>query len=195
MTRSRWIHGATVALCTVPAVALAVGLATDSLGADPVEALEHATGQWGLRFLVATLAVTPLRRLAGLSFLAPYRRTLGLFAFFYICCHLATYTSLDLGFDWATVFEDVTERPYITVGFTGFLLLLPLAITSTKGWIKRLGRRWVLLHRAVYAAAVCGVVHFLWGVKADLREPLIYAAIVALLLGYRVWHRWYPHAS
>ena len=136
-----------------------------------------------------TLAVTPLRRLSGWSTLAPLRRTLGLAAFGYVCLHLLTYVVLDQFFDWRAIVEDVLERRYITAGFAGFLCLLPLAITSTRSWQRRLGVRWVKLHRLVYVAAGLGVVHHLWLVKADLRAPLVHASVLALLLGSRWWLR------
>ncbi len=176
-----------VALALVPAAWLGVSALRGTLGANPVETLEHSTGEWTLRLLLATLAVTPLRRAFGWAWLAPYRRTLGLLAFGYCCLHLSIYALVDLWGAWDTLLEDVLERPYITAGFTGFLLLVPLAITSTRAWLRRLGRRWIVLHRLVYAAAVAGCLHFLWLVKADHREPLIYLAILALLLGARVW--------
>ncbi len=177
-------------LALVPAGALLVGALRDTLGANPIEAITHATGDWTLRLLLATLMVTPLRRLLGWRWLAPYRRTLGLLAFSYACLHFATWLALDHFFDWAAIAEDVFERPYVTAGFTAFLCLVPLAITSTRGWIRRLGRRWVRLHRLVYAAAIAGVVHFLWLVKTDLREPLVYGAILAALLSVRGWYAW-----
>jgi sulfoxide reductase heme-binding subunit YedZ len=184
----RWSGQAALILAALgPAAGLGLGALRDSLGANPIEALEHETGEWTLRLLLATLAVTPLRRAFGWAWLAPYRRTLGLLAFAYCCLHLSIYALVDLWGAWDTLVEDILERPYITVGFTGFLLLLPLAITSTRAWMRRLGRRWVALHRLVYAAAVAGCVHFLWLVKADLREPLVYAAILALLLAARAW--------
>jgi sulfoxide reductase heme-binding subunit YedZ len=181
----RLVHAGIVAAGLLPAAALALGLATDRLGADPIETLTHETGAWALRLLLATLAVTPLRRL-GLPVVLPYRRSLGLLAFFYASLHLATYAGLDLALDFANLFEDVAERPYVTAGFTAFCLLVPLAVTSTRGWMRRLGRRWTRLHRLVYVAAVLAVVHFLWGVKADVREPLVYAGILALLLAARI---------
>lgn len=158
--------------------------------ADPVEDITHLTGEWALRLLLASLAVTPLRRIFGWPVLAPFRRTLGLLAFGYVLLHFATYVALDLGFDFATLAEDVGERLYITAGFAAFLLLLPLAVTSTRGWQRRLGRRWVKLHRVVYAAGALAVLHFIWLVKADLREPLIYAALLAVLLGARAHDAW-----
>ena len=159
------------------------------LGANPVEALEHTTGIWTLRLLLATLAVTPVRRALGWTWLAQYRRTLGLLAFSYCSLHLSIYALVDLWGAWDTLVEDVLERPYVTAGFTAFLLLVPLAITSTRAWMRRLGRRWVALHRLVYAAAVAGCLHFLWLVKADMLEPLAYGGILGVLLGARFW--WY----
>jgi sulfoxide reductase heme-binding subunit YedZ len=170
-----------------PLAAFAAFLPVAGLGTDPVAEITHTTGDWALRLLLATLAMTPLRRLLGAPWPIRFRRLLGLYAFFYACLHFATYLVLDLGGYWAQIFADIAKRPYITVGFTAWLLLLPLAITSTKGWIRRLGRRWGQLHRLVYVAAVLGVLHFVWLVKSDLREPLIYAAVLALLLGMRVW--------
>jgi len=184
-TRQRSISAAFVIACTLPAILLAWRFASDELGANPIEEITHVTGEWGLRLLVLTLCVTPLRKLTGWSWLAPQRRSLGLFAFFYATLHFLTYAVLDLGLELGFVVEDVLERPYITIGFSAFLLLLPLALTSTKGQIKRLGRRWVTLHRLVYVAAALAVLHFFWLVKADVREPLVYAAIVAGLLGWR----------
>ena len=180
-------QAALIAVALAPAVGLGVLVLRGTLGANPVETLEHTTGLWTLRLLLATLAVTPVRRTLGWPWLAPYRRTLGLLAFSYCCLHLLIYTLVDLWGAWDTLVEDVLERPYITAGFTGFLLLLPLAITSTRAWMRRLGRRWVVLHRLVYAAGVAGCLHFLWLVKADLLEPLVYSGILALLLGARVW--------
>jgi sulfoxide reductase heme-binding subunit YedZ len=162
---------------------------SDALGADPVAEIEHRTGLWALRLLLLTLAVTPLRQLSGQAVLLRFRRMLGLYAFFYACLHLAAYLTLDLGGYWAQVFEEIAKRPYITVGFIAWLLLLPLAGTSTLGWMRRLGRRWGQLHRLVYAVAVLAVTHFWWLVKSDVREPAIYAAIVAVLLGWRVARR------
>lgn len=159
----------------------------DALGADPVAAITHRTGDWALRFLLLTLAVTPLRRLSGHTVLLRFRRMLGLYAFFYASAHFATYLVLDLGGYWAQILDDIVKRPFITVGFSAWLLLLPLVATSTRGMMRRLGRRWGQLHRLVYAIAILAVLHFVWLVKSDLREPLIYAGILALLLGLRVW--------
>ncbi|HOB60557.1 MAG TPA: protein-methionine-sulfoxide reductase heme-binding subunit MsrQ [Candidatus Competibacteraceae bacterium] len=157
------------------------------LGVNPVETLSHRTGDWSLRFLLLTLAVTPLRRLSGWNRLQRFRRMLGLFAFFYVGLHFAVYLVFDQFFDWQAIVADVAKRPYITVGFTAFLLLIPLAVTSTNGMMKRLGRNWQRLHRLVYLIAVLGVLHYAWLVKADLREPLLYGGLLSVLLGYRLW--------
>ena len=172
----------------LPALWLAWAATTGGLGANPIEALAKETGRWALRLLLLTLCVTPLRRLTGRPELGQVRRMLGLFAFFYACLHLLNYVVLDLFFRWEEILADVIEKPFMTVGLATFLLLLPLAVTSTRGWQRRLGRRWARLHRLVYVAGVAAVVHFLWAVKADLREPLVYAALLGLLLGYRAVH-------
>lgn len=173
-------------LCLVPLGVLIARGASGALGANPVEAITHFTGDWTLRFLLATLAVTPFRRLTGQAWLTRFRRMLGLFAFLYAVLHVATYLWLDRQFDLGTIADDVLKRPYITVGFAAFVLMVPLAITSTQGWIRRLGRRWKTLHRAVYAIGVLGVLHYLWLVKADLLEPAIYGVVLAVLLGMRL---------
>ncbi len=167
--------------------------------ANPVQELLHASGDWALRFLLITLAITPLRRFTGWGWPVRLRRMLGLFAFFYALLHLAIYVGLDLGFRWGTLGEDIAKRPYITLGLAVILMLLPLAITSTDAMIRRLGgRRWRGLHRLVYPAALGAVAHYLWLVKADLREPLIYLGILCLLLALRLpWPRQArtPHPS
>ena len=173
-------------LCLVPLGFLISRGASGALGPNPVEVITHFTGDWTLRLLLVTLAVTPLRRLTGQAWLVRFRRMLGLFAFFYAVLHFTTYLWLDRFFDLGTIAEDVLKRPYITVGFAAFVLMVPLAITSTQDWIRRLGRRWKRLHRAVYDIGVLGVLHYLWLVKADLLEPAIYAIILAVLLGLRV---------
>jgi sulfoxide reductase heme-binding subunit YedZ len=170
----------------VPFGWLVFGLFQGELGTNPVETITHETGDWALRFLLLTLAVTPLRELMGWQRLMLFRRMLGLFAYFYAVLHFSTWMVFDHFFDGAAMLEDVLERPYITFGMSAFVLLLPLAITSTNGWVRRLGRRWKQLHRLVYPAAIIAVLHFLWLVKADLREPLIYAAILTVLLGWRL---------
>ena len=179
-------------LCLLPLGKLALetfAVAGLSLGANPVEELLHRLGKWGLNFLLITLAVTPLRRLSGWSWLLRFRRMLGLFAFFYVTLHFLVYAGLDQRFDPAAILEDVAERPYITLGMTALLLLLPLALTSTRAMMRRLGRRWQPLHRLVYPITILGVWHFYWQVKLDTLEPLIYAAILAALLGFRLVRR------
>lgn len=165
---------------------------SNALGADPVAEIEHRLGLWALRFLVLALAVTPLRQLTGWALLVRFRRMLGLYAFAYATLHLAAYVGLDLRGYWTQLFEDIAKRPYITVGFLAWLLLVPLAVTSTTGWIRRLGRNWARLHTLVYAIGVLAVLHFWWLVKSDIREPALYAGLVALLLGWRIWKRWQP---
>ena len=167
----------------------------DGLGADPVAELTHRTGDWALRLLLACLAMTPLRRLLGRPWPIRLRRLLGLYAFFYASLHLSVYVVLDLQGWWMQVLEDLVKRPFVTAGAAAFALLLPLALTSTRGWMRRLGRHWGRLHRAVYAAAALAVLHFWWGVKADVREPALYAAILALLLGFRFAAWWRAKAT
>jgi sulfoxide reductase heme-binding subunit YedZ len=185
--RRRSLRAAVLVLGFGPLAALAIDAAGDGLGANPVETVTHATGSWALRFLLLCLAVTPLRRATGWRTLSLERRTLGLFSFGYAALHLATYVTLDLELDFGHLGEDVLERPYITVGFATFCILLALASTSTRAAARVLGRRWKQLHRLVYVAGVGAVVHFLWLVKADLREPLAYGAVLAALLGVRLW--------
>ena len=157
------------------------------LGANPVTELEIQTGLWALRFLAITLAVTPMREMSGLGVLATYRRMFGLFTFFYACLHLSIWVAVDWFFDWRAMGEEVLERRYILVGMATFLLLLPLALTSTTGWVRRMGgRRWNRLHRLVYVAAITATVHYLWAVKKDTFFPLVYLALFAVLLGYRL---------
>jgi sulfoxide reductase heme-binding subunit YedZ len=170
----------------IPLGLLAYGALRGDLGANPIETITHQTGLWTLILLLATLSITPLRRFTGINWLIQYRRMLGLFAFFYGCLHLTTYLWLDQSFDLHAIVKDVYKRPFITAGFTGFMLMVPLALTSTKGWIRRLGKRWQILHRLIYFSAAAGVTHFIWLVKKDIREPLIYGAILAVLLGVRV---------
>jgi len=188
MTRRHVVKTVVFLAALLPLVYLAYGLYADTLGANPVEAVEHGTGKWTLRFLIFTLMITPLRRATGWNELIKYRRMIGLFAFFYATVHLSIYFSLDVGFSVADVVHDVIKHPYITMGMLAWLSLLPLAITSTRGWVRRLGgKRWARLHRLVYLAAIAGSVHFLWAVKKDISEPLEYIAIFAVLLGYRAW--------
>lgn len=177
-------------LCLGPLIKLALetfGVAGMGLGANPVEELLHRLGTWGLNFLLLTLAVTPLREVSGKPWLLRFRRMLGLYAFFYVLLHFLVYAGLDQRFDLAAIIEDVVERPYITIGVVALLLLLPLAVTSTRGMMRRLGRRWKQLHRLVYPIAVLAVWHFYWQVKLDTLEASLYAAVLAGLLGYRAW--------
>ena len=164
----------------------ALGWFGASLGPDPVKELEHECGKTALNLLLLTLAVTPVRELTAQPQLLRLRRMLGLFAFFYVLLHFTIYLVLDLELNFATLGADIAKRPYITIGFTALLLLIPLAVTSTNGMMRRLGRRWQTLHRLVYLIAVLGVWHFYWQVKRDVREPLLYAGMLAILLGYRV---------
>ena len=158
------------------------------LGANPIEVITHATGDWTLILILTTLSITPLRRITKQHWLIGVRRMVGLFAFFYGFMHLLTYIWLDKFFDAHEMLHDIAKRKFITVGFTAFVLLIPLAVTSTQGWIRRLGgRNWQRLHRMIYATAVLGVIHYIWLVKADLRKPLEYAAVAGALLTYRVW--------
>ena len=173
----------------LPAAGLVVGLFRDTLGANPVEVITHATGDWALRLLLLSLAVSPLRRLSGWNGFIVYRRTLGLLSFAYAVLHFSTWLVFDHYFDWSGMFEDIVERPYITAGFTAFICLVPLALTSTRGWIRRLGRRWTHLHRLVYVAAVVAVVHYWWLVKSDVSEPFYYALALAILLASRLLPR------
>ena len=175
--------------CLIPALLLGWDAFTGGLGVNPIEDITHRTGDWALRLLLVTLAVTPLRRVAGWHGLVRFRRMFGLFAFFYAVLHFSTYLVFDHFFDLLLIIDDVAERKYVTAGFVGFVLMIPLAVTSTQGWIRRLGKRWTALHRLVYVSAVAGVVHFLWLVKIDIGEPLIYAAVLTLLLGLRMAFR------
>jgi sulfoxide reductase heme-binding subunit YedZ len=173
-------------LCVLPLLRLLALGVSGGLGANPIEFITRSTGTWTLVGLLVTLSVTPLRRLTGRADLVRFRRMLGLFTFFYACLHFVTYIWLDQFFDPATIAGDIVKRPFITVGFTAFVLLIPLAATSTHAMMHRLGRRWQLLHRLVYPIAMLGVTHFLWLVKKDLTEPLIFGAVLALLLVLRL---------
>lgn len=176
--------------CLIPLGLLGFDAYTDNLGANPIEVITRSTGSWTLIFLLITLSVTPLRRISGRQWLIKLRRMFGLFVFFYALLHFTTYIWLDQFFDFAGMIKDIAKRPFITVGFSSFMLLIPLALTSSGAMIRRLGRRWQQLHRLVYLTAIGGVVHFLWLVKADIRQPSIYGAILTLLLGYRLLGRW-----
>jgi sulfoxide reductase heme-binding subunit YedZ len=178
------------AAALAPFALIVLDVVRGTLGPDPVAQITHETGIWALRLLLATLAMTPLRLVTGSALPIRFRRMLGLFAFFYAALHLCVYVVLDLRGDWPQVLEDIVKRPYITVGFTALLMLIPLAITSTRGMMRRLGRRWGQLHKLVYPAAMLACLHFFWLVKADKREPLVYAAILAVLLAFRLpWLR------
>jgi sulfoxide reductase heme-binding subunit YedZ len=180
------------ALCLVPGL-LILGDTFDitgSLGANPVEEIQDRLGNWGLRFILVALAVTPLRRLTGWNWLQRFRRMLGLFAFFYALLHFLVWLILDQGVLWSAIVEDIAKRPFITIGFAALLILTAMAVTSTNGMRRRLGRRWQQLHYGAYVVGVLGVWHYWWQVKNDIREPLIYAAILAVLLGLRLWFRY-----
>jgi methionine sulfoxide reductase heme-binding subunit len=184
---NKWTKVAVFVICLAPLGTLVYRALQGLLGANPVEFLQHATGLWTLRFLIFTLTITPLRKILKLPELIRFRRMLGLFAFFYVCLHFLTYIGPDQSFDLAAMWKDVEKRRYITVGFLGFVLLIPLAITSTAGWIRRLGgKRWQMLHRSIYMAAICGVIHYYWLVKSDVRNPLFYGALVSILLLWRL---------
>lgn len=180
------LKGLVFVLCLVPLALLVADAVAGRLGANPIEAISHRTGDWTLRLLLLTLAVTPMRRLLGWNFLARWRRLLGLYAFFYASLHFLSYVGLDQFFAWHEIARDIQKRPFITVGFVAFVLLIPLAVTSTNAMMRRLGRRWQQLHRLIYAIALLGVVHYWWLVKADVRAPLLYGAIVMVLLLYRL---------
>lgn len=185
--RLAWIKAGVVVAGLVPlALLVARAFGFGSLGANPVQEVLETFGITALNLLLITLTITPLRRITGRNWLVTLRRPLGLLAFTYAVLHALTYAGLDQRFDWPGLLVDVTERPYITVGFLALLLLVPLAVTSTNGMQRRLGRRWVTLHRSIYAIAVLGVVHFFWQVKLDTSEPLLYSLILAGLLGFRI---------
>ena len=203
MLRSHWTKILLFLLCLLPfahlvAVALAYVLQPDlstglwhylvpSLPPNPLDFFTHLTGDWTIRLIVATLAITPLRKLLGVPDLIRFRRPIGLFAFFYGCLHFLTYLWFDKLFDFHEIWKDVSKRPFITAGFTAFVLMVPLALTSTKGWIRRLGgKRWQRLHRLIYVTALAGVVHYYWLVKSDIRLPVLYGSLVLVLLLYRL---------
>ena len=193
MLKSAWTKALVWVVCLAPFAQLVWRGFHNDLTANPTEHIEHFTGDWTINLIVATLAITPLRKLFGLADLIRFRRLIGLFAFFYVCLHFTAYIWLDQGFDLAAIWKDIVKRPYITVGFTGFVLLIPLAVTSTKGWIRRMGgKNWARLHKLIYVTAIAGVVHYYWLVKSDVRMPLLYGGIVALLLGYRLFVKFKP---
>ena len=179
-------------LALVPLAVLIFLVLTGRTSANPAEDILLTTGIWALRFLLATLAITPLRRLTGWNVLIKYRRMLGLFAFFYASVHLFSYIAFDRVFAFGEILGDVAKRPFITAGMTAFVCMVPLALTSTKGWIRRLGRRWQTLHRLVYVSAFAASLHFVWKVKVVIGEPVYYAAILGVLLGFRLLWRFRP---
>lgn len=186
-TVRRFIVPAMWALVVLPAPVLVAQLLLDQLGADPIDRLERLTGEWSLRFLIGSLAVTPLMRLTGWGWLVSQRRFLGLAAFFWAVAHLSVYTVLDWFFDWPEIIKDITKHLYITLGMAAFLLMVPLALTSTKASIRKLGgARWNRLHSLVYLSVIGACLHFVWAVKKDITEPVIYGGIAALLLAFRV---------
>lgn len=183
----RWFKVALFVACLGPLGRLGWKAYGGLLGANPIEVITHSTGDWTLIFLCVTLTVTPLRMLTRQYWLIHFRRMLGLFAMFYGLLHFTTYIWLDKFFDLEDMVKDVVKRPFITMGFTAFVLMIPLALTSTRGWIRRLGgKKWSLLHRLIYVSAIAGVIHYIWLVKKDLTKPLEYAAVLAVLLGYRI---------
>jgi sulfoxide reductase heme-binding subunit YedZ len=185
--RTRWAKAIVFALGLMPLAWMGWRAWNQDLTANPVEYLQHFTGNWTLRLIVLTLAVTPCRKLLRLPDLIRFRRMIGLFAFFYGCLHFLTYLWLDKDFELREMLKDVGKRPFITAGFAALLLMAPLAVTSTAGWIRRLGgKRWQLLHRLVYVSAIAAVAHYYWLVKSDVRLPLLYATLVGLLLAYRL---------
>lgn len=191
MTATQWmsrvVKPAVFIACLLPLAWLTWDAYHHQLGANPVETLSHRTGGWALKFLLLTLAVTPLRRITGWHQLVRLRRMLGLYTFFYACLHFLIWLVFDHFFDVDEILKDIVKRPYITVGFTAFVLLVPLAVTSTNAMMRRLGGRWAQLHQLVYVVATLAVLHFLWLVKADVREPVLYGLLLAVLLGWRVW--------
>lgn len=192
-TPPRWAWPVVLVISLAPAAWGAYAFLSDwkrgtvLLGAEPVKELEHYLGDWALRFLVVTLCVTPLRKTSKWNWVQKYRRRFGLIAFSYATLHLLVYALIDVQIDWRVMIEDITKRWYITIGMTAFVLMSLLALTSTAGWIKRLGKKWVQLHQLVYVIAVLGTLHFWMSVKSDIREPLTYAVVFAVLLGYRAW--------
>jgi sulfoxide reductase heme-binding subunit YedZ len=184
---NKWTKVPIFILCLTPFGILVWRALTANLGPDPVATLQHTTGDWTLRFLVFTLCITPLRKLLKIPELIRFRRMLGLFAFFYACCHFLVYLGPDQSFSLSAMLKDVVKRPFITVGFTALVLLVPLALTSTAAWIRRLGgRRWQMLHRLIYVSAICGVIHYLWLVKSAIYRPVAYGLTVGALLLWRV---------
>ncbi|MBI2619609.1 MAG: sulfoxide reductase heme-binding subunit YedZ [Ignavibacteriales bacterium] len=199
MTQAQWIRNIfkplAFLLCLSPFLLLALDWYLEQLSANPIDDVTDTTGTWTLRFLMVTLALTPLRKLTGWNWLIRFRRMTGLFAFFSVCLHFLTYVYLDQFFLWEEILADIQKRPFITVGFASFLMMIPLALTSTDRMTKWMGgKRWKRLHRLVYFIALGGVVHYLWLVKADTQRPLTYGAILLILLGSRLWFFWSERA-
>lgn len=187
----RWLKPLVFIICLLPLSWLVFRALTGELGANPIEAVTRDLGDWALRFILIALAVTPVRILTGWSAIGRLRRMLGLYAFFYVFLHLSSYVGLDQFFFWSAIWQDIVKRVFITLGMAGFLMLLPLAITSTDKMVRRLGgRRWRRLHLLVYPAAILGVIHYFMMIKADYTEPAIYAAILTMLLGIRLYKKW-----
>ena len=185
---SKWTKAVVFVASLLPLANLVWRGFHNDLTANPIEFITHTTGDWTLLLLIMTLAISPLRKILHQPLLIRYRRMLGLFAFFYVCLHFSTWIGLDKFFNWSEMWKDVQKRRFITVGFSGFVLLIPLAITSTVGWIRRLGgKRWQLLHRLIYLTAILGVIHYLWLVKSDITKPLEYAFAIGILLSWRAW--------
>jgi methionine sulfoxide reductase heme-binding subunit len=187
-----WLKSFIFLLCSVPLGQLAYNAYSGDLGVNPIDTLTRFTGSWALIFLLASLAITPLRRITAWNDLVKLRRMLGLFAFFYATLHFSVFLGLDHFFDFTAIGKDIVKRPYVTAGFTAFVIMIPLALTSSAAMIRRLGRRWQQLHRLVYLAAVAAVIHFYWLVKADITRPVQYGAVLALLLGYRLFYKLRP---
>lgn len=193
MLRSRWTKIALFLVCLAPFAQLAYRYYTNDLTPNPIEFITHFTGDWAIKMVVATLAITPLRKTLQAPDLIRFRRMLGLFAFFYASLHFTTWFAIDKGFDMHEILGDFTKRRFIIAGLTAYVCMIPLAITSTKGWIRRLsGRRWQLLHRLVYVTGVAAVIHYYWLVKSDVRMPLFYGSLIAILLGYRAAVAFWP---
>ncbi|WP_186293319.1 sulfite oxidase heme-binding subunit YedZ [Chitinimonas sp. BJB300] len=186
-----YIKAAVFIACLLP-LARAAYIVISGMQVNPIEFITRSTGTWTLVMLLLSLSITPLRKLTGLNELIKFRRMLGLFAFFYVALHFTTYIWLDQAFDVAAVLKDIVKRPFITVGFAAFILLIPLAITSTDAMLRRLKRNWGKLHKLVYLIAPLSVLHYIWLVKKDLTQPLIYAGVLTVLLGLRIWWRWQP---
>ena len=181
-----WTKAVIFMLCLGPLARLVIGAPLDLLGVNPVETIRRSTGTWTLVFVLATLSVTPLRRITGWHWLARLRRMFGLYAFFYAALHLISYVWLEQFFDGAAIVKDIVKRPFITIGFAAFAMMIPLAVTSTDAMVRRMGaKKWIALHRLIYVLAVCGVIHFWWLVKRDVTQPAIYALVLTLLLGFR----------